>query len=113
MKKIPILLLSTLVLNTSQIMPLEETFIGADFSSGIYAYQLMDKFYQSPDTIEAWVRLGFLANGESGGVIFGNTCSDNKAGTKVEVNSNRNIVLFWNGGESQIIFDKYVLESDD
>ena len=113
MKKIPILLLSTLVLNTSQIMPLEETFIGADFSSGIYAYQLMDKFYQSPNTIEAWVRLGFLANEESGGVIFGNTCSDNKAGTKVEVNSNRNIVLFWNGGESQIIFDKYVLESDD
>ena len=72
----------------------------------------MDKFYQSPDTIEAWVRLGFLANGESGGVIFGNTCSDNKSGTKLEVNSQRNICFTWNGGESYIVFDKYTLESD-
>lgn len=112
MKKIPIILLSTLILNTSQLAPLKETLIGADFSSGVYAYQLMDKFYQSPDTIEAWVRLGFLANGEAGGVIFGNTCSDNKNGTKLEVDSNRHICFTWNGGESYIVFDKYTLESD-
>lgn len=113
MKKIPILLLAALTLNMSNVGKVEETMIGADFSSGIFAYQLMDKFYQSPDTIEAWVRLGFLADGEVGGVIFGNQCSDNKASTKLEVNANRNICLFWNGGECQITFDKYALQSDE
>ena len=87
MKKIPIILLSTLILNTSQLAPLKETLIGADFSSGVYAYQLMDKFYQSPDTIEAWVRLGFLANGEAGGVIFGNTFMNN-LGPKIRLHLN-------------------------
>lgn len=114
MKKSPIILvLSTLVMNASQLTPLNETFIGADFSSGIYAYQLMDKFYQSPNTIEAWVRLGFLANGEEGGVIFGNSCSDNKSATNLEINEDRNVYLFWNGGESQVTFDEYQLPSDE
>lgn len=113
MKKIPLILLSTMALNVSQVAKIEETFIGADFSNGIYAYQLMDKFYQSPDTIEAWVRLGFLADGEAGGVIFGNFSSDNKVSTKLEVTKDRHVSLFWNGGECQVIFDKYTLESDD
>ena len=30
---------------------------GADFSSGEYAYQLMDKFFESPNTISALIRL--------------------------------------------------------
>lgn len=91
----------------------DETLIGADFSSGNFSFQLSKKFKEAPDTIEAWVRLGELSIGESGGVIFGNYEYYNYNGVKVEVDSNRNISLNWNGGQIIITFEDYELAIDE
>lgn len=104
------LLLSTTLMvagSASSIKP--ETVLGADFSSGIYTYRLTDRFYESPNTIEAWIRLGRTASSENGGVIFGNYCEYNSGSVNLEVNSKKNVVLRWNSNEVEIVFDKYVL----
>ena len=114
MKKVLLMALSMFLLSSSsQIVVKEETFIGADFSSGIYSFGLMDKFYETPNTFEAWVRLGRLAKNEPGGVIIGNDCRDNYHGTKLEVTQERYISLYWNGGELRATFDEYKLVNDD
>lgn len=91
----------------------DETYIGADFSSGIYCYQLSQTFNDSPNTIESWVRLGKLANNENGGVIFGNYEYYNYNGVKVEVNNDRQIMINWNQGQAIALFDEYKLATDE
>ena len=67
------LLLAPLLLSGTVTTPNENiNVIGKDFSKGIYTYSLQDKFYESPNTIEAWIKLGLASQNESYGVIFGN-----------------------------------------
>lgn len=91
----------------------DETFIGADFSSGIYTYELDRKFDKSFNTIETWVRLGKLAKGEAGGVIFGNYEYYNTHSINLEIDVNRNVVLKWNSEEVVVKFDEYTLATDE
>ena len=90
----------------------DETIIGADFSSGNFSYQLSKKIKESPNTIEAWVRLGDLAKNEMGGVIFSNYEKYNYSSVKLEIDSNRNVSFTWNGGQIVVIFEEYVLPCD-
>ena len=100
----------------SSIAPLiikEETFLGADFSQGIYTYQLDRKFNEIPNTISSWIRLGKLNYGQPGGVIFGNSEYDNTSSISLEINKDRNVILEWNQSEIVIIFDKYKVPEDE
>lgn len=90
----------------------EETYVGADFSSGIYSYELDEKFKETPNTFEVWVRLGNLPKGEAGGVIFGNYEYYNYTSINLEVNENRNVCLDWNHGEVEVVFNAYDLKVD-
>lgn len=90
----------------------EETEVGADFSSGIYTYELDKKFKETPNTFEAWVRLGEIPKGESGGVIFGNYEYYNSFSINLEIDKNRNVKLNWNN-EVVVVFDEYTLEVDE
>ena len=85
----------------------DEKMLGADFSNGVYAYELGKKFTKSPNTISAWVRMGNLGINEIGGTIFSNYCADNKQAIKLEVDSNRNVSLYWNGGQATATFTDY------
>ena len=58
--------------NATSEVGMPEERLGADFSSAYYAYRLTDLVYESPNTIEAWVRLGHVALEHPGGVIFSN-----------------------------------------
>ena len=91
----------------------EETTVGADFSSGIYTYELSKKFTAAPNTIETWVRLGKLYEGHTGGVIFGNSENSNKSYVTLEVNEKRNVAFTWNGGQAQVVFNNYELVVDE
>lgn len=96
----------------SPIIIKEESYIGADFSNGIYTYELDKKFNETPNTFEAWVRLGELPKGEAGGVIFGNYEYYNYSSINLEINANRNVLLNWNHDEIKVIFDEYSLKVD-
>lgn len=98
---------------SSGLIVKDETIIGADFSSGIYAYELEKKFTEAPNTIEVWTRLGKLHEGETGGVIFSNHQGDNKSSVRLEVDEDRHIIFIWNGGQANILFDEYKLPVDD
>ena len=91
----------------------DRTFIGADFTSGDFAYQLSKKFEQDPNTIEAWVRLGKLAKDEPGGIIFSNYEYYNYQAIKLEIDSNRYVSFTWNGGQVVITFEEYELLVDE
>lgn len=91
---------------------ISDTFIGADFSSGIYAYELEKKFSQAPNTIEAWVRMGELSKDEQGGVIFSNYEYYNHNPVRVSVNDKRNICFYWNR-QIDIVFDTYSLPVEE
>lgn len=81
---------------------------GADFSSGEYAYQLMDKFFESPNTISALIRLDKnVTNNSSYGVIFGNYCKYNEGSVNLEINEEKHVFFRWNSDEIQVIFDEY------
>lgn len=86
--------------------------LGADFNGGIYAYRLNNKFFYTPNTIEAYIRLGKRAYGEDGGVIFGNYCKYNEGSVNLEIDSDNHVVLRWNSNELKIIFDEYTLKND-
>ena len=88
---------------------MDETYIGADFSSGIYAYQLNKKFDSDPNTISAWVRMGELGKNQSGGVIFSNYEYYNSSSIKVEINEERQVRFIWNNGEVEVVFNEYEL----
>lgn len=106
------LLLPSLVLTGSSPSVKPETVIGADLSNGVYAYKLSDRFYESPNTIEAWVRLGKKSKYEDGGVIFGNYYKYNEGSVNLEINKSQNVVLKWNSNEIEVVFDQYVLPTD-
>ena len=100
----------------SSVNPLivkEETFLGADFSQGIYTYQLDRTFKETPNTLSSWIRLGRLNYGEAGGVIFGNYEYYNDSSINLEIDKNRNVLLRWNHTEIEIVFDKYIVPVDE
>lgn len=96
-----------------EVLVMDETYIGADFSSGIYSYQLTKKFDKDPKTIETWVRLGELPNDQAGGVIFSNYEYYNSSAIKMSVNKNREIEFTWNNGQVNIVFSEYYLPVDE
>ena len=124
MKKVLVLIISLFVFiclnqveavgeKSVQLAVKDETTIGADFSSGIYAYQLERKFTKSPNTIEVWMRLGKLHKGQTGGVVFSNNQQNNYNSVSLEIDENRHIYYVWNGGQAQITFDEYELVTDE
>ena len=88
---------------------MDENFIGADFSNGFFSYVLKDKFYESPNTIEAWVRMGPLGKGEPGGVIFGNYEYYNLNPIRLEITNERKIAFQWNKNQIKLTFDSFTL----
>ena len=90
----------------------EETLLGADFSTSRYNYVLSKSFEESPNTIEAWIRLGELY-GEAGGIIFSNYEYDSKNSVSLMVDNNRNVSLLWNSGQVTITFDEYEIRVDE
>ncbi len=87
----------------------DENYIGADFTSGVYTYELEKKFRSSPNTIEAWVRMGPLSKDEPGGIIFSNYEYYNYNPVRLEVNTNRQITLQWNRGQANLTFATYAI----
>lgn len=107
------LLLTPLLLSGTVTTPNENiNVIGKDFSKGIYTYSLQDKFYESPNTIEAWIKLGLASQNESYGVIFGNYNEFNEGSVNLSVNKDSFIELNWNSEEIVVTFNNYKLKKD-
>lgn len=107
------LLIAPLLLSSNLKTPVnDKNVIGQDFSNGYITYSLQDKFYETPNTIEARIKLGLASENENYGVIFGNYNEYNNGSVDLSVNKDSYVVLNWNSEEIVITFDEFKLEKN-
>lgn len=105
------LMLNAMNVNTTT-PNLNTNFIGYDFSSGQETFTLPKMIYETPNTIQCWIKLGTSSPYEEKGTIFGNYCQYNTGSINLEINKNSNLVLNWNSNEARVIFDQFKLEAN-